>query len=110
MKTTHANPTVAPSPPPARRSERFVQRADIVTKRIDDEAVLYDMARDTVHYLNATSAFVWRQCGHGAATRDIVAAAAILYADAASAGEIASGVHAAIELLRRDGLLERSTP
>jgi len=42
-----------------------LRREGIRSYPIDDEAVLYDVAHDAVHYLNATARFIWERCdGH----------------------------------------------
>lgn len=51
---------------PARKelSKRILprRREGVQCHPIDDEAVLYDVAHDAVHYLNATARFIWQRC------------------------------------------------
>ncbi|MFQ5410779.1 MAG: PqqD family protein [Phycisphaerae bacterium] len=39
-----------------------LRRESIRSYPIDDEAVLYDVAHDAVHYLNAAARFIWERC------------------------------------------------
>lgn len=94
-------------------SARCARRSGVVTYRLEDEAVVYDLARDTVHYLNRTARRVWDRCD-GTRTAAIIAddlLAEFLGADdriAEDRSNIARGIHDTIDLLRRDGLLQRS--
>jgi hypothetical protein len=81
-------------------------RADVAIHLIDDEAVLYDLARDTVHFLNATSTLVLRECLRSRRENEIVRAAVEAFAGGdASIPSVEAGVRESISMFRRDGLL-----
>ena len=46
-------------------------RTDLDIVELDDELVLYDPARDEVHYLNATAALVFKLCDGSATVREL---------------------------------------
>jgi PqqD family protein of HPr-rel-A system len=46
-------------------------RTDLDIVELDDELVLYDTARDEVHYLNATAALVFKLCDGSATVREL---------------------------------------
>lgn len=42
--------------------QRPRRRDGLACHRLDNEAVVYDLAHHTLHYLNATARFIWEQC------------------------------------------------
>jgi hypothetical protein len=93
---------------------RPFRRADVRLYAIDDEAVLYDLAHDTVHYLNNTSLFIWERCdGTRTAEELAVELAAASREDACnfgSDGNTLSAVHTALAGLEKNGLMNFAAP
>ncbi len=65
--------------PSSIQTTRPRQRSGIRAYEIDGEAVLYDLARDTVHYLNRTAWLIWRLCDGGAREEDISQKVAVTF-------------------------------
>ena len=79
-------------------------RADHLNERlVDGELVLYDHARQFVHALNPTAAFIWRACDGRHDQASIAAALAERYPESREA--IEEDVLATLELFRAEGLL-----
>lgn len=90
---------------------RLARRTGVETFAMDDEAVVYDHARDTVHYLNRTARLVWDLCD-GTRTHSVIDRELqnrFLTGEAQTSerqATITRGISEAIGLLCRDGLLE----
>lgn len=87
-----------------------VRRSGLESFALQDEAIVYDLARDTVHYLNRTARLVWDRCDGTQTSSRIVRDLCIAFeaSERTSNGdrqEIESGIRDSIEMLRRDGLL-----
>jgi len=87
------------------RHERDVpaRRPDVEWVELDGEAVLYDPTVSMLHRLNRGAAAVWAACDGIVSSDEITRA--IAGARAGSSQEIARDVSAAINRLRRLGLL-----
>ncbi|HPF38880.1 MAG TPA: PqqD family protein [Phycisphaerae bacterium] len=74
---------------------------------LDDEAIVYDLARDTVHYLNFTARSVWEYCDGVRSPADIarILAAELADPDAAFGEDLRRDIESAVEALQNDGLL-----
>jgi len=81
-------------------------REDLDIVELDEELVLYDPARDEVHYLNATAALVFRLCDGSATVKEI--ATDIAGAIRVSEKRIERQVRTLLKELREVGLLEGS--
>jgi hypothetical protein len=80
---------------------------------IDDEAVLFDPAHDTVHYLNPTALFVWILCDGRHGIESITAAVADefdLDSTTATGDEVREDVCRVIDELIDNGLLDLTEP
>lgn len=87
-----------------------MQRDGLETFELEDEAVIYDLARDTVHYLNRTARRVW-ECCDGVRTsadirRELTMALVAGESNVAHERIVDHGVGEAIRMLQRDGLLQ----
>ena len=81
-------------------------RTDLDIVELDDELVLYDPARDEVHYLNATAALVFQLCDGSATVREL--STEIAEALGAPAKRVERQVRTLLKDLREVGLLEGS--
>ena len=76
---------------------------------IDDEAVVYDVAHDSVHYLNRTAWFIWEKCDGTREPAEIAAEMAQAFdglnGDDARASVLAD-VRQTVASLRDDGLID----
>jgi len=81
-------------------------RKDLDIVELDDELVLYDPARDEVHYLNATAALVFGLCDGSATVKEI--ATDIAGAIRVPEKRIERQVRTLLKELREVGLLEGS--
>lgn len=54
-------------------TRRYRIREGLHCVRVDDEAVVYDLVQDSVHYLNATARFIWDACRDGRCAESIIA-------------------------------------
>ncbi len=55
------------------------RRDGLRCRPLDDEAVLYDPAHHTLHYLNQTAYFIWARCDGRRRVQDIADAVAAAY-------------------------------
>ena len=62
------------------------QRDGLCCRSFDGEAVLYDPAHNTVHYLNKTAYFIWSRCNGSQGIPDIAGELASVF-DVSSRGE-----------------------
>jgi PqqD family protein of HPr-rel-A system len=81
-------------------------RTDLDIVELDDELVLYDPARDEVHYLNATAALVFQLCDGSATVKEL--ATDIAGAIGAPERRIERHVRTLLKELREVGLLDGS--
>jgi len=81
-------------------------RTDLDIVELDDELVLYDPARDEVHYLNATAALVFKLCDGSATVREL--STEIGEALGVPAKRVERQVRTLLKDLREAGLLEGS--
>lgn len=81
-------------------------RTDLDIVELDDELVLYDPARDEVHYLNATAGLVFRLCDGSATVREL--STEIAEALGAPEKRVERQVRTLLKDLREVGLLEGS--
>jgi PqqD family protein of HPr-rel-A system len=81
-------------------------RSDLDLVELDDELVLYDSARDEVHYLNATAALVFKLCDGSATVREL--STEIAEALGVPEKRIERQVRTLLKDLREVGLLEGS--
>ncbi len=81
-------------------------RKDLDIVELDDELVLYDPARDEVHYLNVTAALVFRLCDGSATVREL--ATEIAAAMGVPEKRVERQVRTLLKDLREVGLLEGS--
>ena len=93
-------------------STRPARRDGLEIFELEDEAVVYDLARDTVHYLNRTARSVWERCDGVRSLSDIERELLTALVDADSNPVcderiVVEGIGESIEMLRRDGLLKR---
>jgi hypothetical protein len=49
------------------------QRADLVARHVDGEALILDRAAERVHQLNATAAYIWDRCNGASSIEDVAA-------------------------------------
>jgi hypothetical protein len=86
------------------------QREGIACHRIDGEAVLYDLAHHTLHYLNQTASFIWDRCDGRTQLHNVVKEAAGAFGVAAdddpSREALSTAVLSAVADLRANGVLE----
>lgn len=75
----------------------------VVERVVDGELVLYDPARQRVHVLNPTAAFVWARCDGSHAEAEIVEALALQYPDSRALIEV--DVPSVLRGLQAEGLL-----
>lgn len=105
--SSQSEPTETDRRLPVANEPSLSPRGDLVLHAIDDEAVLYDVARDSVYFLNATSAFVWNRLGEldreSELTRNAIGA---FSNDDVSEETVVVGVREAIAMFRREGLLD----
>ncbi len=86
--------------------ETFNRRSDILFRRLDDEAILYDPETTTVHVLNPTSELIWSCCdGHHNADE---IASEILKRYQAGKGQVAHDVEEALNRFKGLRLLMKS--
>ncbi len=58
---------------PAQESQRTYRvREGLHLVRMEDEAVVYDLVQDAVHYLNATARWIWEACEQGQSEENMV--------------------------------------
>ena len=92
-------PTLAPRPAP--------RRADgLEIRSVPDGFVVYDPARDRLHFLNATAAFVLESCDGATPVADLPALVAAAFA---LEGEPADEVDDCVRRLLSEGLLVDAT-
>lgn len=84
---------------------RPLRRSDLVTRTVDGEIVILDLANGAVHRLNATASCIWNDCdGKSTATEIAIRLAATVQS---TPDEVLGDVIAAISSLDRLGLLAR---
>ena len=86
---------------------RFGRSSRVLERLLDDELVLFDPRQQRVHILNATAAFIWRQCDGARELTEIAAALAAIYPGSRAA--IAADVAATVQQLANEGLLAQSS-
>lgn len=80
------------------------------TFSIQDEAIIYDLVRDTVHYLNRSARMVWEQCDGSQSVAEVRRSLQARFVRE-SAGEaegiatITRGIDETLDMLLRDGLI-----
>ncbi|MCA9254345.1 MAG: PqqD family protein [Phycisphaerales bacterium] len=92
------------------RTQRpLARREGLQVFPLDDEAIVYDLARDTVHYLNITARRVWECCDGVRTPADIarILAAELSDSRADGGGDLHRDIESAVEALRNDGLLRQ---
>src|SRR5580704_17759069 len=86
---------------PLRREE------DLVVRHLSEETLVFDKARNKAHCLNATAAFIWRQCDGKKTVQEMAA----LLPAALSLPADADVVQLALDQLEKRHLLQpRTTP
>jgi hypothetical protein len=90
-----------------------IQRDGVACHRLDGEAVLYDLAHHTLHYLNQTAAFIWERCDGKTNVSRLVEEAArafgISAGSVAEKAELQTAVLGAVAELRANGVLDAAT-
>ncbi len=88
------------------------RRGGVMLYPLDEEAVVYDMAHDVVHYLNATARFIWERCDGRRTILDIADELNEVFdldgSGGASADEIVADVRNTLANLSGNGLIERT--
>lgn len=92
---------------------RLAHRVGLETFELEDEAIVYDLARDTVHYLNRTARRVWECCDGVRSIPDIRRELLTrLVGSEFPADEdlqiVERDIGETLNMLQRDGLLHRS--
>jgi hypothetical protein len=88
----------------------LARRHGLIVQPFNDETLVYDSETDRAHCLNATSAFVWRNCDGKRSTRQLAQLMIRefqLQMDKNAAEELA---HLALDQLYRKRLLDKATP
>ena len=78
------------------------RRNDVATELVDGEAIIHDVGRGLVTYLNASAAVIWQLCNGERTEAEI---AQLLAAEMPEVGSLAADVTEAIAGFRRAGLL-----
>jgi len=76
----------------------------LVIKEVEDEVLVYDLARDQAHCLNSSSATIWRLCN---GKRSVAGLTAALEAETGTKSE-AGVIWLGLEELRRSHLLQEA--
>ncbi|HWN10302.1 MAG TPA: hypothetical protein VNO50_13725 [Pyrinomonadaceae bacterium] len=80
----------------------LARKEGLVIKEVDDEVLVYDLARDQAHCLNASAAGIWRLCDG----KNSVDQLAITFGRASGAKPDASLILLGLQDLQRNHLLE----
>jgi hypothetical protein len=80
------------------------QRSGLLTRIVDDEAVILDRDADNVHRLNITATMIWNQCDGEASSQAIAERVAADFGRAVE--EVLPDVVGVLERFRVLGLLE----
>ncbi len=87
------------------------RRGGVMLYPLDEEAVVYDIAHDVVHYLNATARFIWERCDGNRTIHDIADELNEVFdlggSGEASPDEIVADVQDTLDNLSGNGLIER---
>lgn len=94
-------------------SARPRKRAGIRAYEIDGEAVLYDLARDSVHYLNRSAWLIWSLCDGsanvGAISQAVAAHFDVPASDRDTPNSIVNDTKQTLRSLAADGLIDLIT-
>ena len=96
---------------PKTASSILVRRSGLASFELQDEAVIYDIARDTVHYLNRTARFAWDRCDGSRSIAEIADELGLILSESNQISDedrtaIEKGIVDSIEMLKSDGLLK----
>lgn len=93
-----------------RAGVRPLRREPIRAHEMDDEAVLYDLAHNAVHYLNLTAYHIWQCCDGQHTTSEIADLLArrfdLLHDPAANLENMLRDVNATLAELAGNGLID----
>jgi PqqD family protein of HPr-rel-A system len=82
------------------------RRKSIRAYRLDDEAVLYDTAHHTVHYLNTTAGLIWDCCDGSKDFDAILQELAEAFGQTSPIVQMRQDIHAALHAMQQDGLID----
>ena len=87
-----------------------LQRSGLDCHTLDDEAILYDVAHNAVHYLNATAFFIWSRCdgrkGEETIAQDLSDAFDRTSAEADADASLLTDVRTTLAELESNGLID----
>ena len=88
------------------------RRGDVLLYPLDEEAVVYDVAHDVLHYLNATARFIWERCDGDRTIAEIADELNEVFdldgSGETAAEEIVADVRNTLANLSGNGLMERT--